>query len=93
MSAVPSKRGCKRDWHSPPQIAQSRGIDANKVVGWIKSGELKAINAATSLGGRPRYLVSDTALDDFDRRRAVIPPAPSAPRRRRRADSAVKEFY
>jgi excisionase family DNA binding protein len=33
---------------TPPEIARLWGVSADKVLTWIRSGELKAMNAATS---------------------------------------------
>ena len=77
---------------SAPQVAQRYGIDPVKVHAWIKSGELRAINAATRRSGRPRYLIDETDLMAFEASRAVVPSTP-APRRRRRTGAGVTEFF
>lgn len=77
---------------SPPKIAKAWGLDPNKIIGWIKSGELRAINVATTAGGRPRFLVDEADLAEFEARRAVSPPPAATPRRRRSAGD-VKEFF
>jgi hypothetical protein len=75
---------------SPPQLARLWGVDAVKVARWIESGELRAINAATNVGGRPRYLIDRADIAAFELRRATSASV-SVPRsRRQRAD--VKEF-
>jgi hypothetical protein len=63
-------------WYSANQIAKSRGVTPNKVLGWINSGELKAINCATKMGGMPRWKVSEESLAAFDRLRESGPPTP-----------------
>lgn len=68
---------------SPNQIAKSRGIDVNKVLGWINSGELRAKNYAKKVGGLPRWKVSSEDLDAFDKLRASRPdPKPARKSRR-----------
>ena len=57
---------------TPPEIARRWGIKAHKVLAWIHSGELRAINAAERLGGRPRYLVDVADLAAFERGREVV---------------------
>jgi hypothetical protein len=70
---------------TPPQIAEAWGISPEKVLRWIKIGELRALNCATRRRGRPRYLVDVEDLKAFETgRRVCAPPVPS-PRRRRRA--------
>lgn len=63
-------------YYSPNQIAKSRGVTPNKVLAWINSGELKAINCATKRGGLPRWKVSAESLADFDKLRQSGPPEP-----------------
>lgn len=48
---------------SPPEIAKRLGCRASSVIGWIKSGQLKASNLSSS--NRPRYRVQAEALADF----------------------------
>lgn len=37
---------------TPPQVAKMFGVNAGKVVGWIRSGELRAVNIAAKTSGR-----------------------------------------
>ncbi len=69
---------------TPPQYAKQLGIDQKKVIKWIRSGELKAIDACTRRGSKPRYLIDLDAIAAFEAARAVQPPAPRARRQRRR---------
>jgi len=78
---------------TPPQIAAMFGVDVMKVHAWIKSGELKAIDAVEKRGQRPRYLVDVADLEVFERSRQVIPPSAPAPRRKRSANSTVTNYY
>jgi hypothetical protein len=39
---------------TPPQLAAQWGVDVAKIITWIRSGELRAINAATDRNGRAR---------------------------------------
>lgn len=57
---------------TPPEIARRWGIKSHKVLAWIRSGELRAINAAECLGGRARYLVDVEDLAAFERSREVV---------------------
>lgn len=76
---------------TPPQIAAQFGISADKVVAWIRSGELPAMNVATRANGRPRWVVDVDDLSDFERRRAAVV-KPRAKRKRRPA-GLVKEYF
>lgn len=83
-------------WLTPPQIARDRGIKTSKVLCWIRSGELLAVNLAEGRLGRPRWKVSVEALSAFDlarSSRAAIQPTQKRSRPRRRADPEVIEFF
>jgi len=76
---------------TPPQIAQRYGVKADKVLVWIRSGELRAVNVAARPTGRPRWRITEADLVIFENRRTARPPAPAA--RRRRKDPSVIEFF
>lgn len=79
---------------SPPAVAERLGVSPAKILNWIDSGELKAINvAASSRGQRPRWRITPEALAAFEAGRANAPAPPTPRPRRRRADSTVIEFY
>lgn len=88
-----------RHWLTPPEIARERGIRTGKVLEWIHSGELEAINHASSRVGSPRWRVSREALDRFDAARSnragLIGAGGQADRARRRRCSSphVEEFF
>jgi hypothetical protein len=76
---------------TPPQLAAAWGIDPQKVLHWIKSGELRAVNLATHRDGRPRYAIDVSDLAAFEASRAVQAPAPRV--RRRKTDPSVIQFF
>jgi hypothetical protein len=76
---------------TPPEVARRFGVAVDKILAWIRSGELRAIDASTRRAARPRYLVDVEDLEAFERSRQVTPPAPRAKRRRRVA--AVREYF
>lgn len=53
---------------TPMQYASELGVDVKKVLGWIRSGELKATN--TSNSGRPKYKIAPWAREEFERNRS-----------------------
>ena len=67
---------------TPPEVAKRLRIRPDKVLAWIRSGELTAIDVSESQGGRPRWRVSEADLQDFLKRRQSQP-APKQTRRRR----------
>jgi transposase len=77
---------------SPPELAKRWGIDSHKILGWIRSGEMKAIDVSTRQGGRPRYAIDEADILAFENRRAVGGPV-KAPRRRRAKQQDVIEFF
>ena len=78
-------------WLTPPNIAESLGVDPAKVLVWINSGELEASDVATKRGGRPRWRVSPEALERFLENRKCS--ASSKPVRVQRRRAEVMNFY
>ena len=66
-------------------LARRYRVGEDKVRGWIRRGELRAINTAAVLCGRARWVVPVDALAEFERRRVGGPPLKPPSRRRRRA--------
>ena len=77
---------------TPPQLARAWGISTDKVLAWVRSGELPALNAATKIGQRPRYLVDLADLEAFEQRRTVIPVAGPRPRLQKRKGGYIEFF-
>jgi len=73
------------------EFARRYRVGCDKVRSWIAKGELKAINTASSLLGKPRWVIPADALAEFEKRRSSGP-APKPPRRRRRAAEVVDYF-
>ena len=75
---------------SPSQLAQQYGCDAHKILGWIRRGELRAVNVGDGLQ-RPRYRISPADLAAFEAARAAGP-TPKVSRRRRK-DPLITEYF
>jgi len=75
-----------RSYDTPPQIAKRLGIEPAKVIGWIRRGELRAVNVADQTGGRARWRVSQKALAEFMARRESQAPQNVTRRKRQPAD-------
>ena len=65
---------------TPPEIAKRLRITAAKVIGWIRKGELRAVDVGN--GSRPRYRISPDDFEDFLKSREVQPPLPRTQHRR-----------
>lgn len=76
---------------TPPELARRWGIDKAKVIAWIRSGELRAIDACTRRKTKPRYLIDLADIRTFEEAREVIPACPP-PRARRARRPTVKQY-
>lgn len=66
---------------TPPAVAKLLGISAEKVLTWIRNGDLRAVNVATTLGGRARWRIRRTDLEEFLAARENPPRVVRPPRR------------
>src|SRR5262245_32351021 len=71
-------------------LARRYRVGPDKVRGAIARAEIRAINTATALCGRPRWVASPDALAAFERRRASDPPP--LPKRKPRTTTVV-DYY
>ena len=76
---------------TPPQLAKLWGVGSDKVLAWIRSGELRAVNVAKNLGGRPRYIIDRADLEDFARQRSTS--VHTRTKSKRRLPGKVIEFF
>jgi hypothetical protein len=72
-------------WRKPAQLAKEWAVGVRKVHDFIDSGELVAVNFATSTSTRPRWLISQEAIDAFIAARQSRPATPAPARARKRA--------
>lgn len=77
---------------TPPQLARRLGVSPDKVVGWIRRGELRAVNVADRPTGRPRWRINPADVATFEARRTAQV-APKVQRGRRQQDTTVVEFF
>ena len=83
-----------RKKYTPPRLAELWGISPDKIISFIKAGELRAIDISSDRNSiRPRYLIDVADVEAFETSRAVVPPAPKTKRRRRRRDAGIKEYF
>ena len=87
-------RNAKRMKLTPRQIARRWGISKDKVLNWIHSGELRAMDARSAGADRPRYLVDVKDLEDFEvKRTARSEHEPKGPTRRKKYANDVIDFF
>lgn len=77
-------------WLCTREIAQQLVVKPERVIAWIRAGQLRAVNVGDGLV-KPRFRIAPADLENFLAARAVQPPA--RPARRRRADPAVLEYF
>lgn len=80
--------GCLIDFLTPPKVAKLLGVHHSKVITWIRSGRLPAINVVDP-PKRPRYRVSKESLDAF---LATLTVAPKKLDGRRRPAAQPESF-
>ncbi|WP_397570219.1 helix-turn-helix domain-containing protein [Schlesneria sp. T3-172] len=79
--------------YTPKEVAARFRCKVEKILAWIASRELIAIQAGSNQnGGKPRWLISPEALEDFERARTTVP-APKPVPRRRRNPAPVKSYF
>jgi hypothetical protein len=72
-------------------ISARYSVNEHTVLGWIRRGELVAINVGrTPHGRKPRWRISEQALSEFEAKRT---PTPAAPRKRKAKADGVVQFY
>lgn len=77
---------------TPSELARRYGVSPDKVLAWIRAGELQAVNVATRRTGRPRYVILPEAISDFEASRSVVPRHRVA-RKRRASDPKVIQYF
>jgi excisionase family DNA binding protein len=69
------------EYLTPPEVAALLRCRQSKVLTWIRSGRLAAVNLSES--ARPRYRIAQSALDEFLAGKAVTPVVKTVRRQRR----------
>ena len=75
----------------PRDVAGRYRVGVAKVHGWIKRGELRAVNVASDLNKRPQWAITAEAMAEFETRRASQP-TPKTPQRRKSKNN-VKDYF
>lgn len=72
-------------------LCERFSVGEHTVLGWIRRGELKAINVGRNAGGKPKWRITPESLTAFEELRTPTAPAPRTTRRKRA--TGVIEFY
>ncbi len=84
---------------NPAQVAGMWGVSHDKVLEFIKTGELHAFNVASKKSRRPQFKIPLAAVRKFEERRSGRDPArslPPVPRRRasqKPSASSTREYF
>jgi hypothetical protein len=77
----------------PHHLAERYGVNLSKILDFIKTGQLVAIDISFKRGERGRYVITPEAVQAFERSRmSVQVPEPKQPRRRPR-EPADADYY
>jgi excisionase family DNA binding protein len=76
---------------TPAELARHLRVSRGRILAWIRSGELRAINTASSRLGRPRYVILPEHVREFALARRVVP-LTKTPARRRRQPEEIDYF-
>jgi excisionase family DNA binding protein len=76
---------------TPQRVADYLRVSRGRVLSWIRSGELGALNLAATRIGRPRYRILPEHLAAFAAAHRVGA-APKVPPRRRRSRDEIDYF-
>lgn len=76
---------------TPPKVAERLAVDSHRVLGWIRRGELRAVNVGDG-SQRPRFRISPADLALFEATRSAGP-EPKISRVRRKKDPQITEFF
>jgi hypothetical protein len=99
-AAVPRPKKQRRatpGYFKPGELAARWGVAIDKVLLFIRTGELRAFNVATKTSRRPRYRITEEAVSEFETARAACPgipkPAPTLKSRRRTKPPARRTYF
>jgi excisionase family DNA binding protein len=68
--------------YTPRELASYLRVGKDKILTWIRRGELGAVLTASNRGGRPRYIILPHHIREWERSRLAGPPPKPSHRRR-----------
>jgi hypothetical protein len=80
------------EFFTPPEIAARLRVKPERVVSWIRRGELTGVNLAERGSKRPRYRVSQIALDAFLAARQECPKQVAVTKPMRQSRQKPKDY-
>jgi len=86
--SVPAPIAARR-FLTPARVAEELGVKPERIIGWIRSGQLRGVNLGDGLK-KPRFRIAPADLEAFLIARTVQPPVP--PVRRRRQPEEITQF-
>lgn len=72
-----------------PQLARQWGVAPQKIIAWIRCGELRAVNLASTDSQRPRWAIDLADIKIFERGREATPAVPRVRHKR----AAGKDYF
>ncbi len=80
--------------YTPPKLAKRWGVKAEKVIAFIRSGELRALDVSMHPGvGKPRFRITPEAVKDFETRRESQQTPPKPQKRSRAKESDEIDYF
>lgn len=79
--------------HTVADVGKRYGVGTGTVLGWIRAGELAAVNVGRSARSmKPRWRITHAALAAFEAARTATTPTPRVARRAKTVGEVVR-FY
>jgi excisionase family DNA binding protein len=92
LPSLPRRAATMSSTLSVRDVCERYGVSEHTVLGWLRSGELKGFSVGRRLDARkPRWRITQGALEAFELSRTPTPPPPRGKRRKRPGE--VIEFY
>ena len=77
---------------TPPVLAKMWRVKSDRILNWIKSGQLRAFDVSSNPGiGRPRYRIPPDAITEFENRRSGVQSKQT--KMRKRTNSEIIQFF
>lgn len=89
---VPPGMNTPPRYRTPPEAAKELRVGHEKILHFIRTGQLVAVNLSSDPGGRPRWLIAPEELERFLAARSSTPVTKTKPIRRRKQQQ-VKDFF